>query len=232
MVKSASQPSASLSCALCLSVMLSASWPIMAGTPSYPRPGGDVGDVECRRLRRIQVTSPHRRSCGTGRINSESPRRSWWSRRHPLCWIRGAGAIVTDGFQRPVEGYIHGEHGRIVVVPGRVAAWLEKRCNLNQLRISVRGCDSEVDSVLMAVHLAALEWRSAATGTETAASAEPTATSEAWVTTTQAAGLLGISDRAVRKAIAEGRIAATRVGNAWRIAREDLEHYRAARKVA
>ncbi|MGW0456045.1 helix-turn-helix domain-containing protein [Gordonia sputi] len=139
---------------------------------------------------------------------------------------------MTDGFQRQVEGYIHGEHGRIVVVPGRVAAWLEKRCGLNELRVSVRGCDSEVDSVLMALRLAALEWRSAATGTETTASAEPPAISEAWVTTTQAAGMLGISDRAIRKAIAENRIPATRVGNAWRIAREDLEHYRAARKVA
>lgn len=139
---------------------------------------------------------------------------------------------MNDQWTRPVEGYVHGEHGRVVIIPGRVAAWLERHLGLNEVRINTRGTDAEVSNVLMAIHLAALEWRSAATGTVTVAPAEPASTSEAWVTTTQAADLLAVSDRAIRKAIAEDRLPATRVGNAWRISREEVEHFRAARKVA
>jgi excisionase family DNA binding protein len=49
------------------------------------------------------------------------------------------------------------------------------------------------------------------------------------MSTTQAAHLLGITDRGVRSAIAAERLAAQRVDGRWQVAREDVEHYRAAR---
>lgn len=46
------------------------------------------------------------------------------------------------------------------------------------------------------------------------------------VTTGTAAERLGCSTRAVRKAIAEHRLTATRLGRAWMIRTEDLDNYR------
>lgn len=151
----------------------------------------------------------------------------------PLLSLVSVGGVVGDRqWVRPAESYVHGEHGVVVMVPGRVAAWLERKCGLSEQRVMARGIDAEVDAVLMALHLASLQWRSAATGTDNASSAEPPASSAAWLTTTQAAGLLGITDRAVRKAIGERRLDATRVGNAWQVSRESVEHFRAQRSAA
>lgn len=44
-----------------------------------------------------------------------------------------------------------------------------------------------------------------------------------WLTTEQAADLLGISDRAVRKQLALGQLQGERKGQRWRIARRDVE---------
>jgi excisionase family DNA binding protein len=49
------------------------------------------------------------------------------------------------------------------------------------------------------------------------------------LTSGRAADLVGVSTRAIRKAITAGRLVGTRVGSQYRISREDLEHYRAAR---
>lgn len=141
--------------------------------------------------------------------------------------------MSDEQWVRPAEWFTLGNgRERVVMVPGRVAAWLESRCNLHDVRIMSRGLDPEVTNVLTALYLAGLEWRSAATGTREPPSAEPPAASSAWVSSTTAAGLLGITDRAVRKAIADGRLDATRVANSWRITRESVEHYRARRSVA
>nr|WP_254451152.1 excisionase family DNA-binding protein [Aeromicrobium stalagmiti] len=49
------------------------------------------------------------------------------------------------------------------------------------------------------------------------------------MSTGQVASQLGITDRAVRLAIARSALKATEVGGRYRITREDMEHYRAAR---
>ncbi|MDP9442939.1 MAG: helix-turn-helix domain-containing protein [Actinomycetota bacterium] len=128
---------------------------------------------------------------------------------------------------RPAEHYVHG-HGEVVVVPARVAAWLTRYAGLERLRAEVRGADAEVDSVLVALALAAFAWRSSATGSGLASAPEVAAPC-AWMSTTQAARLLGITDRGVRLAIAAERLPAQWVDGRWRVAREDVEHYRAAR---
>ncbi|WP_435594649.1 excisionase family DNA-binding protein [Tsukamurella tyrosinosolvens] len=52
------------------------------------------------------------------------------------------------------------------------------------------------------------------------------------MSTTEAGNLIGISDRAVRKAIAQNRLTATTAGHGYRISREAAEHYRITRKRA
>jgi len=131
---------------------------------------------------------------------------------------------------RPPAAFVHGD-GAVVVVPARAAAWLERFTDLRAVRIENRGLDPETDAVLIALGVAAAAWRNAhtgsANGTGLAPSAEPAASS--LLTTAEAGQLLGIGTRAVRKAIAEGRLRAVRHGDVWRIEREDVEHFRAVR---
>jgi excisionase family DNA binding protein len=132
---------------------------------------------------------------------------------------------------RPPEHYVHGLDGPVVVVPARVAAWLCQRAQLDRIRADIRGLDPEVDSVLVALTVAAMQWRTSATGSTQAPEPEAAAQSP-WVSSTQAADLLGITARAVRLAIGEQRLPAEQVDGRWRIAREDVEHYRASRSAA
>lgn len=117
-----------------------------------------------------------------------------------------------------------------MVVPARTAAWLERYADLRALRTRYRGADPEVDAVLVALGVAAAGWREEhqvpPAGTEVAAQPEPAAFSV--MSSAQAAEALGRTDRAVRKAAAAGRLAATKSAGRWRIEREDLELYRAA----
>ena len=118
--------------------------------------------------------------------------------------------------------------GPVVTVPARVAALLNRHAGLNEYRIRHRGEDAEVDAALLALALAGASWTGSGGGTRVAAPAEPVAQSK-WVSTAGAAARLSITDRAVRRAINEGRLKARRDGTAWRIHTTDLEHYRAQR---
>lgn len=132
---------------------------------------------------------------------------------------------------RPPTAYVHGVEGPVVLVPARVAAWLDRRAKLTDLRGEHRGADAEVDNVLLALRLAAMSWRRTATGTDTPEAPEPETPSQ-WLTTTDVATAAGITGRGVRKAIAAGRLHASQVNGRWLVTREDLEHYRAARRAA
>jgi excisionase family DNA binding protein len=137
--------------------------------------------------------------------------------------------VSAPAFRQPAA-YVHGD-GAVVVVPARTAAWLERYADLRALRIRHRGADPEVDAVLVALAVAAAAWREqragTASGTAVDEGAEPAASSQ--LTTAEAGDLLGVGARAVRRAISEGRLPAERHGDVWRIDREDVEHYRAAR---
>jgi excisionase family DNA binding protein len=130
---------------------------------------------------------------------------------------------------RPPSAYVHGLNGPVVILPARVCAWLEYHAALNKLRIERRGIDPEVDQALVAVRVAAVAWRTSATGRTTAPEPE---VPEEWVSTAQAAEHLGITDRAVRLAIKEGRLTATQVDGNHRISSEALAHFIAARNAA
>lgn len=133
---------------------------------------------------------------------------------------------------RPAEAYVHGVEGPVAVVPGRVAAWLERAAGLRRLRTEVRGMDPEVDATLVGLAAAAALWRErVGTGSPcgTGQAEQGTGGPASPVTTTEAATVLGITARGVRKAIEGGRLRAHRVGDVWLIGREDLAQYRAGR---
>jgi excisionase family DNA binding protein len=117
----------------------------------------------------------------------------------------------------------------MVMVPARVAALLEARTNISGVRVQLRGLDPEATAVLEDIRLAALEWRGSATGTDVAPEPELPRESKQWMSTGQVASHLGVTDRAVRKAIARSALKATEVNGRYRITLEDMEHYRAAR---
>lgn len=118
-----------------------------------------------------------------------------------------------------------GRDGPAVVLDARTCAFLERYAGLAKLRIAA-AADRHVAAQLVAIRDAAATWRGSATGTTVATKPEPAASSQ-WLSTSEAAELLAVGPRAVVKAIARGRIPATRAGGRWRISREDLEHERA-----
>lgn len=121
-----------------------------------------------------------------------------------------------------------GTDGPAVVLDARACAWLEKYADLTRLRVSVRGTDPEISAQLEQIRMAAMSWRGSSCGTEGDAEAEPAPLSE-WLTTGQAAKAIGVTSRAIRKAIDEERIPATLAGSRWLISHEDVRHYIAAR---
>lgn len=129
---------------------------------------------------------------------------------------------------RPPETYI--VPAGSVVVPARIARLLMVKI-LDSYRARVRGVDPELDTILTALDLAGRRWAAqrADRGTPVAATAEPVEPSNEWFTTTQAADVLGITSRAVRKALAEKKLTGFQRGGQWWIAREELAHYRATR---
>lgn len=116
--------------------------------------------------------------------------------------------------------------GPLVVVPGRVARSLWHYANLEAFAARVRGQDPEIDAVLAAIRQAGNVWVRAATGTRPAQAAEP---AREWFTTREAAEVLRITPRGVRKAIGEDRLQARASSNGWLIAAEDLAQFKARR---
>jgi excisionase family DNA binding protein len=119
-----------------------------------------------------------------------------------------------------------------MILPGRVAAWLEHHLRLNSVRVEVRGRDAEVDSALNAIRLVAVAWRN----TNSVPGRKPPEVAEempSFYNTTAAATYLGITDRGVRQAIKDGRLEATQtIDGRHQIHAEDLLHFAASRRAA
>lgn len=124
------------------------------------------------------------------------------------------------------ERYSH--PGPVAVVPGRVAAWLDRHAGLSRIRIENRGLDPEVDAVLVALHLAGLAWKTSVGGQPVAPDDAPQPRSDR-LTTREAARLLGVHPRTVVRHIAGGVLRAERIGRAWVVNQEDVQHLRANR---
>jgi excisionase family DNA binding protein len=123
-------------------------------------------------------------------------------------WARRIGRHIT------VEGS--------VIVPPRIAWWLEQKAGVTaDKRISIRDTDPLAYEVLAALHIAALSLGSE-NGTKHAVGQAKQQESDQWLTTAEAATELGVTDRAIRKQIATGRLPARRRGWQWQINRTDL----------
>ena len=85
-----------------------------------------------------------------------------------------------------------------VVVPPRIAHWLEKKAGVTgDKRISLRDTDPLAYEVLAALHIAALSHGSE-DGTKRAVRQPKQQESDQWLTTQEAATELGVSVRAIR----------------------------------
>jgi excisionase family DNA binding protein len=117
-----------------------------------------------------------------------------------------------------------------VIVPPRIAAWLEDKAGmLPERRIMLRGTDPEAYEVLAALHLSALSRGGtgeaiirSANGTRMVKSPNDIQQSEEWLTTAEAAEMTGVTDRCIRKWIATQRLPARRHGGRWLVNRQHL----------
>lgn len=115
-----------------------------------------------------------------------------------------------------------------VLVPARAAFLLNEKC-LAELRIEIRGKDKQLDELLFGIAAVAAHVRESLRGTRDAPTPEPVGTLTEAMSTTAAARRIGVTDRAIRKAIAQGRLQAEQVDGRWCITGADVEHYRATR---
>jgi excisionase family DNA binding protein len=124
--------------------------------------------------------------------------------------------------------------GPAVLVPGRVAALLEKTLKLDTVRSQLRGADRETDEVLLAIRVTGLRWaegRSAEPACDPASSV-PKASQvggRSWMTARQVADELGVTSSAVTLAAREGRLAGEQVGGQWRFEVDDVAVWKARR---
>jgi excisionase family DNA binding protein len=125
------------------------------------------------------------------------------------------GQGVVSSWEERIARRLTGDGS--VIVPPRFAAWLEDKAGLTaERRLMLRDTDQVAYEVLAALRLAALAHRSG-NGTKMAAPQPVQPQSESWLTTSQAAQLAGVTDRCIRKWIAQHRLPATRHGERWLI---------------
>ena len=104
-----------------------------------------------------------------------------------------------------------------VIVPPRVARWLEKQAGItDELRGRVRRSNPEAYVVLAALHISARS----DSGTNDAGAQQDSASLAAWMSTSEAAKALGVTDRCIRKWCHNGTIQATLAGGRWLVHRK------------
>lgn len=110
-----------------------------------------------------------------------------------------------------------------VVVPQRVARWLDKKSGMTaDRRIRMRAVDPEAYEVLAALHEVALR---SDTGTNEAEAQCVTADLNMWMSTSEAAKVLNVTDRCIRKRCTTGQLNATMTGGRWLIDRNSVTHH-------
>lgn len=128
------------------------------------------------------------------------------------------------GWREP-SSYVHGTgEDAVVVLPARAAALLDRLLELRGLRVKLRGNDPQIDSALLGLALAAEQARAArlagpaaSPGGRTNAEAAEAGPGCATVSSSTAAATLGITTRAIRLALAEGRLPGRKVDGQWRV---------------
>lgn len=128
---------------------------------------------------------------------------------------------------------IAGKNGVVLVLSAETAYYLEHFCEITRLRVRMRGRNPKVGQELLDLRQAAMSFdpRALPSAAETEAGfSETVAESDQWLTPLEAADQLDLTDRRVRQMCDSGEIAgAEKVGGRWRISREGLDDYKAAR---
>jgi len=136
---------------------------------------------------------------------------------------------------RPAEHLIHGLDGPLVVIDGAVCAMLDRLLRLDQIGRKYRGQNEQFDQSLMAIRLAGVaHTQRSGSGQDSAPQPDVPPHSvrqhNQTVSTRQAAAILGITDRSVRRAINQKRLPATCLDGRYRITPDDLKTYLGAQK--
>jgi excisionase family DNA binding protein len=116
-----------------------------------------------------------------------------------------------------------------VMVPPRIAAFIESRTNVKALRVKLRGVDPEATAVLEDLRAAALSWRGCPQTTTGVDSARKPPARSSRLTTGQAADLAKVSRQAIGKAIRTGHLTAIKIDGRYQIERRDLDQWRSTR---
>jgi excisionase family DNA binding protein len=107
-----------------------------------------------------------------------------------------------------------------VIIPPRIARWLEQQADMTaDRRIRLRDTDPDAYVVFAALHLAAL---SSDSGTNDKAAQGISAELDMWMSTSEAAKALNVTDRCVRKWCQTGQLRAVLSGSRWLINRNTL----------
>jgi excisionase family DNA binding protein len=134
---------------------------------------------------------------------------------------------------RPIEAAVHGWDGPVVIIEGIEATALLRYGGLDAYHRQHRGINPYLDRAIGKLRIASNAHRArasgSANGTFRAELAESVPVSGEPLTTQAAGDLLGMTARAVRKAISEGRLAARQSGRAWLIDPENVALYRASK---
>ncbi|MGB7236891.1 MAG: helix-turn-helix domain-containing protein [Rhodococcus sp. (in: high G+C Gram-positive bacteria)] len=130
--------------------------------------------------------------------------------------------------KRQSSDFVHAD-GRIVIVPVRAAQWIDKALRSKGVN---RSGDPEVDAVLIALRLAALQCSSTANGPNTVAQQSDSTDLSQWLSSSEAAVEAGVGERSIRKAIATGRLDAHDINGRWLINRDDAKNYRSRNRTA
>ena len=136
---------------------------------------------------------------------------------------------------RPAEHLVHGINGPCVVLDGQVCAILDQLLSLDKVGRQYRGQSEQLDHSLRAIRLAGAAYtQSSCKGTKSAPTSEPDTRSQRQlndtVSTTTAASILGLTNRAVVKAINEKRLIADKPDGRWRITRKDLHEFQTRKR--
>ena len=110
--------------------------------------------------------------------------------------------------------------GSVIVTP-RIARWLDSKTGMTaDRRILLRTTDPEAYVVLTALYLASI---GSANGTKTTAAQRDRQDYTQWVSTKEAATMLNVTDRCIRKWCINGRVRAKQVGGRWLINPNSLD---------
>ena len=132
---------------------------------------------------------------------------------------------------RPAKQLVH--PGPIAVVDGQACDLLDRLLSLDKVYRQVRGQCEQLDNAITAIRLAGAAYRErSAVGPHSAPRPDiaphSTRQQNTTLSTTQAAAILGIEPRSVRRAALEKRLPATCLDGRYRFNPDDLANYQGA----